>query len=109
MFSDPGDFAFPLGLSLEVYDPCIDSIFSTAPVLSPVSAKYYTNEGNLDVLTTYALDSVTAAAMNKYNCGPYTIQAVLNSASSTITNGAVDPALTKIVSSDSSKFTFSSN
>ncbi len=60
--------------------------------------------------TTIADDDVTAAAMGSYNCKPYTITAVLNSGLSTITNGPVDPMLTKIVSVDgTNEFTFSSN
>ena len=109
VFTEPGDFTFPLGLTLEVFDPCTDSVFPSAPVLTPNMQPYYTNQGDLVVQSTFAPDSVTAAAMDKYVCGGYTIIAVLNSAQSTITSGSVDPALTKIVSTDATQFTFSSN
>ena len=114
IFTEPGDFTFPLGLTLEVFDPCLDSVFPSAPVLTPDMENYYTNQGDLVVQTTFAQDSVTAAAMDKYVCGGYTITAVLNSGQSTITSGSVDPALTKIVSSIATQllttqFTFSSN
>jgi hypothetical protein len=34
VFSNPGTFTFPLGLTLEVYDICDSSTFPSAPVLS---------------------------------------------------------------------------
>ena len=35
VFTDPGDFSFPLGVSLEIFDICDDSVFPSAPVLVP--------------------------------------------------------------------------
>ena len=35
VFTLPGSFDFPLGLTLQIYDICDDSYFSNAPVLSP--------------------------------------------------------------------------
>ena len=54
VFTEPGDFTFPLGLTLEVFDPCLDSVFPSAPVLTPAMENYYTNQGNLVVQTTFA-------------------------------------------------------
>ena len=96
-----------------MFDPCDISTFDGAPVESPDNQYYYigqtVSQGDLVVQTTFAQDSVTAAAMGKYVCGGYTITAVLNSGLSTITNGPVNPALTEIVSTDATQFTFSSN
>ena len=43
VFTEPGDFSFPLGLSLTVYDICDDSEFPSAPVLVPDMENYYYN------------------------------------------------------------------
>ena len=42
VFTLPGSFSFPLGISLQVKDICDDSEFPAAPVLSPNSQNYYT-------------------------------------------------------------------
>ena len=100
VFTDPGDFSFPLGVSLEIFDICDDSIFPSAPVLVPDLQDYYTNQGDLVVLTTWQKDSISATTANV--CGDYSISAEFNSALSTIITGdAVDPALTKITVSNS--------
>ena len=43
VFTDPGDFSFPLGVYLEIFDICDDSVFPSAPVLVPDLQNYYTN------------------------------------------------------------------
>ena len=35
VFTQPGSFDFPLGLTLKVFDVCDDSSFENAPVLTP--------------------------------------------------------------------------
>ena len=35
VFTDPGDFSFPLGVTLEIFDICDDSVFQSAPILVP--------------------------------------------------------------------------
>ena len=89
VFTVPGSFSFPLGVSLEIFDICNDSVFPSAPVLVPDLQNYYTNQGDLVVEASWQEDSVSATTENE--CGVYTISATLNSATSTITSGAVDP------------------
>ena len=35
VFKVPGEFSFPIGVSLEVFDICYDSVFPSAPVVVP--------------------------------------------------------------------------
>ena len=53
VFTDPGEFSFPLGVTLEIFDICYDSVFPSAPVLVPDLQDYYTNQGDLIVETTW--------------------------------------------------------
>ena len=70
-FTLPGEFNFPLGLSLTVFDVCDNSYFVAAPSLSLNNQIYYTNQGNLDVTATYLNDFITRTTSN--TCGTYTI------------------------------------
>lgn len=88
IFSHPGTFSFPLGISLSVFDVCDNSVFPSAPVLLPDLQDYYTNQCDLVVEATWAKDTISATTTSV--CGDYTIEVVFNSAESIIADGSVD-------------------
>ena len=91
MFSLPGEFSFPLGLQLNVYDICDASTFPSAPVLSGSLYNYYMNQGDLVVALTWAKDTVYESTT--IACGSYTVNADINTGSSVLVT-AIDSALT---------------
>lgn len=107
VFTKPGAFEFPLGVTLQVYDICDDSYFQDAPVLSPDHQNYYIGQSDLDVVLSYSKDYISLTTSNI--CGTYAIVAVLDSEATTITGGSIDSTLTKIVIIDETSFKFFSN
>lgn len=91
---------------MNVFDPCDTSTFDAAPVLSPNNQFYYTGQGDLIVKATYT-DSVSRTTSNV--CGPYTLSAIINSDTSTIVGGPINPVLTFDTSINSTYFKFNSN
>ena len=106
VFTLPGAFSFSLGLSLTVFDVCDSSTFDSAPALAPDNQYYYIGQGDLVVRATYT-DSVSRTTSNV--CGPYTIIAGINSASSSIIGGPINTALTYDTSVNATHFKFFSN
>mgnify|MGYP000526426019 CR=1 FL=1 len=110
VFTQPGVFNFTLGINLKVFDVCDSSTFDGAPTLSPDNQYYYigatVSQGDLVVKATYT-DSVSRTTSNV--CGPYTLTAAINSASSTIVGGPINPALTYDATLNATYFKFFAN
>ena len=93
-FSSPGDYTFPLGLTLEVLDSCVLSEFPNAPVIEPYDVYYFGgNQGELDLDVTWEEDTTTAA--NDFSCGDYSIEVTYNSEASSFEHGTIDFEKTK--------------
>ena len=106
VFTLPGSFSFTLGLSLTVFDICETSTFDAAPTLFPDNQVYYIGQGDLVARATYT-DSVSRTTTNV--CGPYTITATINTATSTIVGGPILSANTYDLAINSTYFKFFSN
>ena len=105
VFTQPALLSFDLGLNLKIFDICDNSYFEQAPILSPSSYNYYTGQSNLAIAVSYQKDFISRTTTNV--CGTYSINAVLNSASSIIAGGPLDPFLTKLVVVNATNLDFS--
>mgnify|MGYP000641435453 CR=1 FL=1 len=106
-FTKPGDYSFPLGLTLEVLDRCDSSYFPTAPLIEKYDDYYF--GGNVELVLGVTWDEDTTSADYDYSCGGYSIEVAYNSELSNIDSGSINFALNtyEVVDLSTLKFVFS--
>lgn len=102
-FSQPGEYSWPLGLTLTVLDICDTSTFPNAPTLSPTSVDFFIGQIYLSVAVQW--DKDTVSVQTGVDCGGYSIRRTLITASSTLT-ASIDTSLTKTEEIDLKNFKF---